>query len=55
MIEEKNICYKDDNYDDYRIDDLERDTWDALTDGQYGDYPDGGYDMDSLLDSMGRG
>ena len=31
----------------------ERDTWDALTDGQYGDYPEEGVDLDSLYDSMG--
>jgi len=35
--------------------DLDRDTWDALTDGQYGDYPENGYDISDLLDSMGRG
>lgn len=31
----------------------ERDTWDALTDGQYGDYPEEGVDWDRLYDSMG--
>ena len=33
--------------DDYV--DIERETWDALTDGQYGDYP--GYEID--YDSIG--
>lgn len=28
--------------------DLERDTWDAMTDGQYGDYPGGDIDYDVL-------
>lgn len=31
----------------------ERDTWWALTDGQYGDYPEDGVDWDRLSDSMG--
>jgi len=43
-------------YDNYRNDDdneeLVRDTWDALTDE---DYPENGYDVSDLLDSMGRG
>lgn len=51
--------YDDEDYygdwnDYYR--DLERDTFYALTDGQYGDYDewreDGG-DMDSLMDGLG--
>ena len=51
--------------DDYSVDneydrdevDYDRDTFDALTDGQYGDYDDwreGGGDFDSLRDSLGR-
>lgn len=43
-----------DNYDDYN--DYERDTFDALTDGQYGDYDDwreNGGDIDSLMDRLG--
>ena len=35
--------------DDYYEDDmrnLDRDNWEAMTDGQYGDYPDDGYDSD---------
>ena len=34
------------DYDDY--DDYGRDTWDALTDGMYGDYPGDGFDYDVL-------
>lgn len=33
---------RDDDYD------YERDTWDAMTDGQYGDYPGSGVDYDGL-------
>jgi len=31
-------------YDDYDEPDYDRDSWDALTDGQYGDYPGPGWD-----------
>ncbi|MDR2586081.1 MAG: WG repeat-containing protein [Prevotellaceae bacterium] len=41
--------YMDDDYD------WKSEAWDALTDGQYGDYPEEGYDIDGLLDSIGRG
>jgi len=43
-----------DSYEDYQ--DYERDTFDALTDGQYGDYDDfreNGGDMDGLRDALG--
>ena len=30
-----------DNYNDYDDHDYSRDTWDAMTDGMYGDMPDG--------------
>ena len=33
--------YGYDGYGDYDDTDWERETWDALTDGQYGDMPDG--------------
>lgn len=45
-----------DSNDYYEEPDYERDTFDALTDGQYGDYDDwrdGGGDMDSLRDGLG--
>jgi len=45
----KDADYGNDNND------WERETWDALTDGQYGDYPEDGYNVSDLLDSMGRG
>lgn len=44
-------------YDDYEDDyDYERDTFYALTDGQYGDYDEwkeNGGDIDSLMDALG--
>lgn len=45
-----------DSYDYYDEPDYERDTFDALTDGQYGDYDDwreAGGDIDSLRDGLG--
>ena len=44
MIESENDCSSD-SYDDY---DWERETWFAMTDGQYGDYPGPGVDYDFL-------
>jgi len=44
------------DYNDRDDHDYDRDTFDALTDGQYGDYDDwrdGGGDFDSLRDGMG--
>jgi hypothetical protein len=61
--EENDEDYEQDGEEDYEQDyddrddhDYERDTFDALTDGQYGDYDDwreGGGDMDSLRDGLG--
>lgn len=42
-----------DSGDYYSHDDADRDTFDALTDGQYGDYDDFNGDFDSLRDAMG--
>ena len=39
--------------DDEGYEYTERDTWWALTDGQYGDYPEEGVDWDRLDDSLG--
>ena len=38
----------DDCYDDMSSEDWEEETWDAMTDGQYGDYPGGCTDYDAL-------
>ena len=51
--------YDDYDYDyreDYDDNDYERDTFDALTDGQYGDYDEwreNGGDIGSLMDALG--
>ncbi len=45
--------HDDDGYESYSSRDADRDTFDALTDGQYGSYDDFGGDMDSLRDAMG--
>lgn len=44
------------SYDSYDDNDYERDTFYALTDGQYGDYDEfreNGGDLDSLMDALG--
>ncbi len=50
---EDDDCGYDDHEPSYSRRDAERDTFDALTDGQYGDYDDFGGDMDSLRDALG--
>lgn len=50
--------YFEEDYDGYSYeeDDLQRETFYALTDGMYGDYEDfleRGYDMDDLRDMLG--
>ena len=50
------VAEAEDDYepgDYYSQDDADRDTFDALTDGQYGDYDDFNGDFDSLRDAMG--
>ncbi len=39
--EEENYDYGRDYYDDYDQNDWMSDTWDAMTDGMYGDMPEG--------------
>lgn len=46
----ESLVSNNDYYDPYDNYDYDRDTWDALTDGQYGDYPGPGFDD---YDSMG--
>ncbi len=48
-------------YDDYECDDYEdcgyewteEDSWDALTDGMYGDMPSNPLEYDAMMDAMG--
>ena len=54
--EDSDLNIYDDSYDYYDEPDYKRDTFDALTDGLYGDYDEweeGGGDMDSLRDALG--
>lgn len=46
--------YECDNYDDdggYEW--TEEDSWDALTDGMYGDMPSSPWEYDAMMDAMG--
>ena len=50
--------YENDYYDDsdYECDGYEwteEDTWDALTDGMYGEMPSNPMDYDAMMDAMG--
>ena len=40
-----------DFYDEY--DEYEEDSWDALTDGMYGDMPSNPMDYDAMMDALG--
>lgn len=62
MIMEKNL-YEDsyeesddygcEGYDDGAYEWTEEDTWDALTDGMYGEMPSNPMDYDAMMDAMG--
>lgn len=61
-LQENNILTKwgyDINYglgsSNYKLNSYEKDTYDELTDGNYGDYRDYDADISDLLDNMGRG
>ncbi len=46
----------DDDYDDYECGGYEwteEDSWDALTDGMYGDMPSSPWEFDAMMDAMG--
>lgn len=46
----------DDDYDDCECggyDWTEEDSWDALTDGMYGDMPSSPWEYDAMMDAMG--
>ena len=45
--------YKDDSYDCGGYEWTEEDSWDALTDGMYGDMPSSPWEYDAMMDAMG--
>lgn len=51
VVESDDDDFYDSGYDDYDSRDYMRDTWDAMTDGQYGDMPEG---FDGDFDFLGR-
>ena len=50
LKEPKHRYYQEDYRNNYRDDDIDyaRETWDAMTDGMYGDYPGSGVDYDTI-------
>ena len=57
-------CFYDDSYEEYEnyecnnnenegYEWTEEDSWDALTDGMYGDMPKNPWDYDAMMDAMG--
>ena len=45
--------YEDDSYDCGGYEWTEEDSWDALTDGMYGDMPCSPWEYDAMMDAMG--
>ena len=45
--------YDDDRYECGGYEWTEEDSWDALTDGMYGDMPSSPWDYDAMMDAMG--
>lgn len=45
--------YESDNYENGSYEWTEEDSWDALTDGMYGDMPKNPWDYDAMMDAMG--
>ena len=45
--------YECDGYDDGGYEWTEEDSWDALTDGMYGDKPCSPWEYDAMMDAMG--
>lgn len=52
--DEDNDSYEDnDNYECGGYQCTEEDSWDALTDGMYGDMPNSPWEYDAMMDAMG--
>lgn len=45
--------YEYEGYDEYGYEWTEEDSWDALTDGMYGDMPNNPLEYDAMMDAMG--
>ena len=45
--------YEDNSYDCGGYEWTEEDSWDALTDGMYGDMPSTPWEYDAMMDAMG--
>lgn len=45
--------YECEDYDDCGYEWTEEDSWDALTDGMYGDMPSSPWEYDAMMDAMG--
>ncbi len=45
--------YEDDSYECGGYEWTEEDSWDALTDGMYGDMPSNPMEYDAMMDAMG--
>ena len=50
---EENDGYECGNYDEEDFEWTQEDSWDALTDGMYGDMPDDPGMYDAMMDAMG--
>ena len=50
---EKYDEYKDDSYDCGGYEWTEEDSWDALTDGMYGEMPRNPMECDAMMDALG--
>ena len=51
--EEYDDDYECDSYDDGGYEWTEEDSWDALTDGMYGEMPSNPMDYDAMMDALG--
>ena len=46
-------CEECEDYDDGGYEWTEEDSWDALTDGMYGDMPNSPWEYDAMMDALG--
>ena len=53
LVDEDNDWEESDNYECGGYLCTEEDSWDALTDGMYGDMPNSPWEYDAMMDAMG--